>query len=60
MPRELRALVVGIDEYPFKPLTGSVSDAKRMASVLRQHGTQEPNFAVKLLTAPMKKVTEST
>ena len=60
MPKELRALVVGIDEYPGNPLQGCVADARRIASVLRRHENKKPNFAVKLLTAPQQKVTERT
>lgn len=47
-----RALCVGIDEYPAAPLQGCVSDATRMAAVLRQHQDGAPNFDCLLLTAP--------
>ena len=46
-----RALCVGIDEYPFGPLHGCVSDAKNMATILSRHQDGLPNFDCKLLTA---------
>jgi hypothetical protein len=47
-----KALVVGIDEYPWASLRGCVNDAKAIAGVLKTHGDGSPNFAVRLLTAP--------
>ena len=47
-----KALVVGIDNYVGKPLSGCVHDARSVAEVLSTHGDDEPNFDVKLITAP--------
>lgn len=51
-----KALVVGINDYPNSPLTGCVSDAQAMASVLGTHGNGERNFEVRLLTSPGDRV----
>lgn len=48
-----RALCVGIDFYPFGELHGCVSDAERLAAVLRRHEDDTPNFDVRVLTAPI-------
>jgi hypothetical protein len=48
-----RALCVGIDEYPFGPLQGCVSDARRVEAVLAKHQNGSPNFECKTLTAPL-------
>ena len=47
-----KALVVGIDNYPSKPLTGCVNDARAVAQLFARHGNGEPNFDVELITAP--------
>jgi hypothetical protein len=47
-----RALLVGIDEYGDDSLTGCVSDALRMQTMLEKHHDGSPNFACKLLAAP--------
>lgn len=47
-----RALCVGVDNYPFGQLTGCVSDAERLASLLRKHQDNTPNFDCKTLVAP--------
>ena len=47
-----KALIVGINTYPFSPLSGCVNDANAIASVLATHGDGAPNFEIKLLTAP--------
>ena len=47
-----KALVVGVDDYPYAALHGCVDDAKAMASVLEVHGDEERNFDVELLTSP--------
>ena len=44
-----KALVVGINNYPKAPLTGCVNDANAMASLLKEHGDERPNFKVKLV-----------
>jgi caspase domain-containing protein len=48
-----RALCVGIDQYQAGPLQGCVSDATRMATALRRHQDDSPNFDCRLLTAPL-------
>lgn len=45
-----RALVIGIDAYPFGELHGCVEDARRVAEVLSCHHDGSPNFDVKLVT----------
>lgn len=52
-----RALVVGIDKYPLKPLSGCENDAMSMAGVLEKNGDGSPNFDVKLITSDKDKVT---
>lgn len=47
-----KALIVGIDNYPGKPLSGCVNDARAIAQLFARHGTREPNFEVELITAP--------
>src|SRR5438552_10812498 len=47
-----RALCVGIDAYPFGGLTGCVSDAERLATVLRKNEDGSPNFDIRELKAP--------
>lgn len=47
-----RALCVGIDNYPFGALSGCVSDAERLASLLSKHQDGTPNFECKKLVAP--------
>ena len=47
-----KALVIGIDNYPSKPLTGCVNDARAVAQLFARHGNGEPNFDVELTTAP--------
>nr|WP_200991914.1 caspase family protein [Rhizobium rhizogenes]QCL10613.1 caspase domain protein [Rhizobium rhizogenes] len=46
-----RALVIGIDDYPTSPLTGCVSDAVEVATLLETHGNGDPNFGIKTLTS---------
>lgn len=55
-----RALVVGIDDYPFAPLRGCVNDANAVAGVLEVNGDGAPNFAVKLVTSPAETVTKAS
>jgi uncharacterized caspase-like protein len=52
-----RALVVGIDKYPVKPLRGCENDAVAVASMLKQNGDGSPNFDVRLLTSDSESVT---
>lgn len=51
-----RALVVGIDAYPTKPLTGCVNDAVAMGTVLETLGNGDPNFSVVTLTSQDQEV----
>ncbi len=52
-----RALVVGIANYPNKPLSGCVGDATQIAAILSKHQDGTKNFACKKLTAPDDPVT---
>ncbi|KAA5535106.1 caspase family protein [Taibaiella lutea] len=45
-----RALLVGIDNYPYSPLYSSVKDATNMAYLLEWHANGTKNFDVKLET----------
>ncbi len=47
----MRALIVGLNDYPKMPLTGCKNDATVMAETLRKNGNGSPNFDVKLYTA---------
>jgi uncharacterized caspase-like protein len=47
-----RALVVGIDDYSEALLSGCVNDATRLATLLRRHADDSPNFDVRVLTTP--------
>jgi hypothetical protein len=47
-----KALVIGIDNYPGKPLSGCVNDARSVAKLFARHGNGDPNFTVELITAP--------
>ncbi len=48
-----RALCAGIDHYPGSALRGCVSDAERMATVLRKNDDGTPNFDARELLAPV-------
>lgn len=48
-----RALCIGIDEYDSGPLQGCVSDAERIAAVLRTNYDGTPNFDCRMLTAAL-------
>lgn len=47
-----RALCVGIDFYKFGALHGCVSDANRLAEMLRRNEDRSPNFDARVLEAP--------
>ncbi len=47
-----RALFIGIDNYSAAPLTGSVADAERLLTLLKQHENGDRNFDCRLLVAP--------
>jgi len=53
-----RALCVGIDEYPSGTLRGCVNDAEQIAAVLTTSHDGTPNFACRMLTAPVGKGTD--
>jgi Caspase domain len=52
-----RALVVGIDDYPFGPLGGCVADAEAVADLLVRHDDGTKNFDVRRLTGPPDTIT---
>lgn len=54
-----RALIVGIDNYPWGPLHGCVNDASAIAGVLETHGSGSPNFQPLLLTSPPHNLTRA-
>ena len=54
-----RALVVGINDYPFNPLTGCVNDANTIGTILESNGDGSPNFSVKLMTSPSSVITRA-
>jgi hypothetical protein len=47
-----RALLVGIDNYPFGPLGGCVADVEALALLLERHDDGTKNFDVRRLTGP--------
>jgi hypothetical protein len=52
-----KALVVGINAYPNAPLQACINDAISISKVLEVNGSGEPNFGVKLITAPSETIT---
>lgn len=44
-----KALVIGINNYPFSPLQGCISDASSFASIIETNGDGSPNFDVKFI-----------
>ena len=54
-----RALIVGIDDYQARPLSGCVNDAIRIGDTLSRNEDGSANFACRLLTAPSANVTRS-
>lgn len=44
-----RALLIGIDDYPVKPLSGCVNDVKSLRSAIEYNGDGKKNFDVKEL-----------
>jgi Caspase domain len=55
-----RALIVGIDEYPFAPLAGCVNDATAMDGLLARNDDDSPNFDTRLVTAPFAEITRAS
>ncbi|MGL4373212.1 MAG: caspase family protein [Shewanella sp.] len=52
-----KALVIGIDDYPFAPLKGCVKDVMSVSNLLEIHGNGDPNFNVMELVSSEQKVT---
>lgn len=52
-----KALIVGIDGYERRPLTGCVNDAVAVNEVLEKNGDGSPNFSTRLLTSNRNSVT---
>lgn len=44
----MKALVIGIDDYPSSPLGGCVNDAKMFGEIIETNEDNSPNFDVKL------------
>lgn len=55
-----RALVVGIDDYPVKPLSGCINDATALAELLRTNEDGSPNFDVELFTSDNNTITRAS
>src|SRR3989344_2200854 len=51
-----KALVIGIDKYPNKPLSGCENDAAAMVNLLQKNGDGSPNFDVKLISSDSESV----
>jgi hypothetical protein len=51
-----KALIIGIDKYPTKPLSGCENDAASIASILRKNGDGSPNFDIKLISSDTQDV----
>jgi len=54
-----RALLIGIDDYPFGALAGCVNDAKNVAALLERHYDGSPNFSCKMMLSPGGNVTRA-
>jgi hypothetical protein len=54
-----RALIVGINDYSFGPLSGCVEDARKMSDLLSFHQDGRRNFDCTLLTAPDSTITKA-
>ena len=52
-----KALLVGIDDYASAPLSGCINDATMMASLLKKHWDDSPNFDCMLMTSDNSEVT---
>ncbi len=55
-----RALVIGIDKYANKPLSGCEKDAISVASLLEKNGDGSPNFDVRLISSDNSVVSSET
>ena len=54
-----KALIIGIDDYPFGRLAGCVNDAKAIAKIIKRNADGTKNFDVNLITSPKRGVTRS-
>ena len=54
-----RALIVGIDDYEWSPLTASINDANAMTGCLEKHENGMPNFDCKKWISSEKKITKT-
>ncbi|MBW8035958.1 MAG: caspase family protein [Planctomycetes bacterium] len=54
-----RALVVGLDDYPFSQLSGCVADANRIADILSNDYDGSPNFSCQRILSPPTTVTRA-
>lgn len=54
-----KALIIGINDYPSKPLHGCVNDANAIGTILASHGDGSPNFSLKMMTSPSSAITRS-
>jgi len=52
-----KALIVGIDHYVDAPLSGCISDARKMEKVLSKNQDGSPNFDCKVLTSDKDNIT---
>jgi Caspase domain len=54
-----RALIVGIDDYEFSPLSGCINDAYKMVEILSRNQNGSPNFDCKEIVSSEESVTRS-
>ncbi len=54
-----RALIIGLDEYPNRPLNGCVQDAQKLSQILSRHDDGQVNFEFEIITAPPRAVTRA-
>lgn len=52
-----KALIVGLNNYETSPLSGCISDAIQMMTVLEKNASGSPNFSVKLITDEQEHIT---
>lgn len=51
-----KALMVGINDYAFAPLTGCVHDATEVETMLSKNGDDSPNFSTRRMDSTLKKI----
>jgi len=54
-----RALLVGINDYPFGALNGCVADAEALATLLERNEDNSKNFDVRVITGPPDELTKA-